>query len=235
MDAAAEPLEIADVGGFKFYVRSEYGPTISGVLRDGRYEGHERGVLPYLLKPSDRVIEIGSAIGVVGTHAAAIVGCENVVCFEANPNLISHALSNHALNGFSIETHNAVLQNRDNWAGPGHKVPFYINQEFWASSLRPEGNPLEIADVPTLCFEEQIEKWRANVLICDIEGGEIDLLTTADLQSIEKIVMEIHYHAGRKEINTLIKNLLLQDFCINFDLCVGNVVTLQKELPISRN
>ena len=34
---------------------------------------------------------------------------------------------------------------------------------------------------------------RAKVLICDIEGGEVDLLMQSDLARIKKIIIETHY------------------------------------------
>jgi len=40
------------------------------------------------------------------------------------------------------------------------------------------------ARVPVFCLEDEIEAHRANVLICDIEGGEVDLRMQSDLAGI---------------------------------------------------
>jgi hypothetical protein len=86
-------------------------------------------------------------------------------------------------------------------------VDFYIAKHFWASRLRAsehDENILKKVRVPVFCLENEVETHRANVLICDIEGGEVDLLMRSDLGGITKIIIETHYgFAGERETDEM--------------------------------
>ena len=226
-----DPKDIVELSGVKIVCREKlYSQAIVNALRDGSYEGGERGVLPNLLHTGDRVVEVGSALGCVTTLAAKIIGSENVKAFEANPLLIDDALFNFSLNGVKPTLQNSILCNRVCWGGSGFTEPFYIHRDFWASSMVDKPGTIDKLSIETCCFEDEIFKFHANVLICDIEGGEIDLLTLADLRGIEKILLEIHYWAGREQINKLVRKLILDGFTINFDLTFRSIVTLRRGL-----
>ncbi len=134
------------------------------------YEKEERHTLPYIGKPGDRVLEVGGAIGTVSMTCAKIVGAENIITFEANPKLVENARANFALNGLAITARAGVLQNRICWAGRDTTAPFYIQKDFWASSLANHPGTTETIQVPTYCFEREARDFRANMLICDIEA-----------------------------------------------------------------
>jgi FkbM family methyltransferase len=195
-----------------------YAPGIVKALKAGSYEGRERAALAAILKPGDRVLEVGSAIGVVGMSAARIVGAENVVAYEANAELVQHAKFNYAINNLPISVNHAILKNAVTWGGFGEIEKFYIHEQFWASSTVNKPGTIAITEVPTLCFERESRGFGANVLICDIEGGEIDLLQSADLTGYSDILMEVHNWAGRKEINKLVRKIILDGYCLNLDL-----------------
>lgn len=74
----------------------------------------------------------------------------------------------------------------------------------------------------------EIKDHAANVIVCDIEGGEIDLLTHADLSTIDKIVMAIHYHINRFLTKKTIRKLIYTGFDINFDLSAYSIVTCER-------
>jgi predicted O-methyltransferase YrrM len=61
--------------------------AIVGTLYDGRYEQYEAEVLRATLRPGDRYLEVGAAIGVTATLACQIVGDGNVTAVEADPEL----------------------------------------------------------------------------------------------------------------------------------------------------
>jgi FkbM family methyltransferase len=227
-------VETATLGKHKVLIdRKNYDPKIvDGILR-GTYEGGERHVVPKILKTGDRVIEVGGAIGTVSMAIADVVGPQNVVCFEANPKLIEDAKRNFALNGLSIRFENAVLQNRICWAGEGSDVDFFIHKEYWASSLAKTPGTIGSVKVGTKCFETEARNFTANALVCDIEGGEIELLGSADLSGFNKILMEIHYWAGREAINKMIRKLILDGFSIDFDNSFGSIVTMHRGLAPS--
>jgi Methyltransferase FkbM domain len=66
-----------------------------------------------------------------------------------------------------------------------------------------------VVAVPTRCLEDLIRDNRINVLICDIEGAEIDLLMKADISRISTIMFETHHNLVTKEAtDRLIERLI---------------------------
>jgi FkbM family methyltransferase len=227
----SEKWETVNLSGSYVFVKDGiYSQKIVDVLRSGHYESRERQLVEQILLPKDRVIEIGSAIGSVSMAAARIVGPNSILCFEANKKLIEDATDNFALNNLPIKIVNAILKNRICWSGIGSSVPFYIHNEFWESSLVKSSGTIDTVAVDSLCLEQQIHTFSANVLVCDIEGGEVELLELADLTGIDKILIEIHYWAGRESSNRLIRKLIFDGFSIDFSLTAGQVVVLHRGL-----
>lgn len=227
----ADPDAFVELSGVRIRVRRDvYSPKIVDALIKGTYEGGERSVLPGLLAPGDRVIEVGGALGCVTMLAGKIVGAANIRSYEANPDLIDDAKANFVANDLQIDIRNAVLKNRVCWAGPQSHVDFYINTEFWGSSLVAIPGTIKAISVPALCFEQEARAFGANTLICDIEGGETELLELADLTGFDKLLLEVHYWSGRESINRLIRKLIFDGFSINFDISFGAIVCMHRGL-----
>lgn len=202
-------------------------PILKQMLK-GWYEDKELQIMAALLKQGDRMLEMGAATGITSMWAAKLIGAENVFPYELNPYLIAWAHDNFARNGFAgIKVQQSAL------AADKQKVPsqidFHIHQDFWASSLvKPEG-PHETIKVSTASFEQALATHKVNVLLIDIEGGEVDLLMKADVSGIEKIIMEIHYDAvGKTETNAMVKYLTDQGFFLDLSLCAKSVVALYR-------
>lgn len=112
-----------------------------------------------------------------------------MILADARRNFTHNALA-------GIKAFNAVLMNRTKWGGPDENVDFYVSRDFWASRMAAsidDEDIVEVVQVPTLCLEEAIAAHQANFLICDIEGGEVDLLLDADLSGLDTILIETHY------------------------------------------
>lgn len=222
--------EIVSHGGIQFCLDDEiFSPNMIESFKNGSYEAGELTFLPHAIKAGDRIIEIGSAIGALGIAAAKIVGSTNYVGYEANPELIPVAKTNYELNGLSLSVKNAVLQNRSLYK-ENSTVPFYINRDFWFSSMNPNAEAIRTINVPILCFEDEIKKFGANTLIIDIEGGEAELLQNADLSEIDKIFMEIHYWPDRLSISRMMRRLFLEGWMIDFTTSQTMLVTLHRGL-----
>ena len=223
---------IAVIGGFEVFVDDKYSETMRRALDSGSYEGRERSRVVKLLKPTDRVLEVGTAVGVVAMTAATMVGPKRVVTFDANPAMVEAARDNFRRNNLEdISVNLGVLSNRTRFR-EGKKVPFYVSRDFWASRLSGNANDEDFAErveVPMACFEDEIRKHDANVIICDIEGGEIDLFDGADLTGVRLIIMETHYGiVGEAATDAMIKNFILQDFSLNLWHTMEAVVVLRR-------
>ena len=161
-------------------------------LREGRYESKEAEAALKLVRPGDRVLELGAGLGFMSTLLAMMRQGVRVDSFEANPTLIPVIRATHALNAVAdrVTVHHALLAGRS-----GPPVSFYERQNFLASSLDPgvmaEGIIAEHA-VPVRAINDELARLRPDVLVCDIEGAEADLLPQADLSGLRGAVVETH-------------------------------------------
>lgn len=164
-------------------------PKIERPLRNGRYEKGEVQLIRNILRPGDRLLELGAGLGVVSTAAAQISGVEAVLSIEADPGLIDLIRETWRLNSAeNCEIRNAVASGR-----PGTAIEFFVREDFWASSMEPDSRPYKsVKKVPVADIAQVIEEFRPTVLSCDIEGGELGLLDRADLSGLRHIVMETH-------------------------------------------
>ncbi len=115
---------VAQIGGFDIFVADDYGPSVREALNSGQYEARERALVTHFLRPGDRVIELGTAVGVVAMTAAAIIGAPHLLTFEANPYILADARENFARNKLpEIASHHAVLASRRHFQ-PGATAGF---------------------------------------------------------------------------------------------------------------
>jgi FkbM family methyltransferase len=210
---------IAVIGGFDVFVDDGFSERIRRSLDSGRYEGREREIVAKLLKPTDRVLEAGTALGVVSMTAASIIGENSVVTYEANPAMVEAADDNFQRNGFErLRVNLGVLSNRTRFSD-GKKVPFYVFRDFWASRLdarSEDDHVVATVEAPTACLEDEIRKHKANVIVCDIEGGEIELFDGADLAGIRLIIVEKHHgFVGEAATDAMISNFISQGFSLH--------------------
>jgi FkbM family methyltransferase len=166
-------------------------PPVARAIENGRYERAEMAGLRKFVKPEDRIIELGAGIGVVSAFLAREMGVKNILCIEANPSLCAFITRVHRANGIAgVEVRNAVAL--DDLAEARPTATFYVREPFWASSLDGEAEYERAVEVPALRLSELIGEFRADTLIVDIEGGERDLFTFAELAGIDKVFLEIH-------------------------------------------
>jgi FkbM family methyltransferase len=207
----------------------EYSERMVRALSGGGYERNERALLPSVVAAGDHVLEVGGATGLIAMLAAKVVGPENVVTVEANPYIVTHAKQNFLRNGLqAIKIENAVLQNAALWKGPGSTVKFYISCDFWASRLLQGPDIVDVVPVPTRCLEDLIRDNCVNVLICDVEGAEIDLLMEADISQISTLMFETHRYLVTKEAtDRLIERLIDCEFHVD-PLASGDPIVVMR-------
>jgi len=225
--------DIVLLGGFEVLVDAQrYSEPVIASLRRGDYEARERTIVSEVLRPGDRVLEVGTAVGAVAMAAAAVVGADNVLTFDANPAVVADARRNFALNGFgAIDARHGILKNRTRWR-PGEEVDFHVARDLWASRLNADSSDediVEVARVRAFCLETELRSHGSNVLICDIEGGEVDLLGEADLAPISLIVLETHYWAtGERAASAMMRKLVLEGFDIDLGRSGQHVTMLHR-------
>ncbi len=223
-NATALP-DIVELHGFKVELFPDDPEIIQRAFRYGWYERDEVNAARAIIDKSDRVLELGSGLGVVACAISSIVGAANMVGFEPNGSVAARARRNLALNGFEPRIEELICRPA---AAGGTSSDFYIADIFWASS-RDAGKGKRIS-VPVTSLEDEIAAHRANVLVMDIEGGEIEILERADLSPIRAIIFESHEKmVGRRTTNNAIAAALARGFLINFQLTTAGIVVLVRD------
>ncbi|WP_170168862.1 FkbM family methyltransferase [Rhodovulum iodosum] len=166
-------------------------PKIEKAMRNNRYEGGEAKTLRALVRPGDRVLELGAGMGLCASIAALSEGVEAVVAVEANPALMPVIRETLRLNG--AERADLRFGAVDHASGPSCR--FYLRHNFWASTMEPDSRPYhEVVEVPRLGLNDLLDEVRPTVLQCDIEGAELSLLSDpdVDLSGIRLLILELH-------------------------------------------
>lgn len=183
--------DIVHIDGCTFRVDSPLIVTAlkSRFIRD-QFEKEERIAVKKYLDSSLPLIELGASIGIVSCVAnKKLANPETHVVVEANPELIPILRVNRELNGCLFAIVNKAL------GYGGSEAVFYKHERFSSGGLkRPTDSPIR---VPTVTLAEIIDTHRferAN-LICDIEGGEIDLVSQEKeliSKKIFQIIFDLH-------------------------------------------
>jgi len=195
-------------------------------INAGRYEGQEvQGALA-VIRPGDRVLEMGAGLGLVGAIAAQNTAPEAVLSFEANPALIPHIRALYELNGLqdTIAVHNQVVISAPDRP---ETMPFHVRNSFLGSSLIDSDNrATTVVQVPTIAYDEITRAFAPDVLLMDIEGGELEFLRHASLEGLRAVVIEFHPEAyGRDGMRECKRILERAGFRKEPGLCTRHVWT----------
>lgn len=180
---------------------------VRSALFKGTYEAHERKLARQLLRPGDRVLEIGAGIGFISLLCARICGAENVLSYEANLSLEPVIRGNYALNGLRPDLRMRAI------TVDGRPVTFFRSDNIVSSSTTDRGNDAERMTVESDRFEDVIAEHGPDVVIMDVEGAETDLLTNSRLAGVKHIVVEIHPHiTGDEPVSKMLSHLKEHQF-----------------------
>lgn len=168
-------------------------PAISRTVRKnilrGSYEREEIDIVLENVRDDDRVLELGASLGGLSSVVLREKPPSAYVCVEANPDMVALLRKNHALNGVRATTIVSGAVTREPHAA---ERDFYVHGDCWSSSLDaiPGGLPVRVWTYP---FVQLLEEHRPTFLICDIEGGEYELLAEpCDLSGVSRICIELH-------------------------------------------
>jgi FkbM family methyltransferase len=156
----------------------------------GRYEHQEADAILAHLRPGDRFMDLGAGIGFLCALAARVLGADAVTGVEPAPDTLALARETLAANGFGGVrlVHGAVT------GGATGEVEFGQRPAFWASALQGSGGwppNSRVIRVPAHPLADLLAEHRPTVLCCDIEGAELEVLTT-DLGGVRLLVVELH-------------------------------------------
>ena len=171
--------------------RSGMNPEIVLAMKSEGYEYPEIRGLKRALCSGDRVLELGSGLGIITALAGRAVAPEGkVLSFEANLAMISDTQKFLADHGISnVELRHSVLVPK----AKDEKRDFHLTRSFASSSLFSSDKKVhEVISVPAVQLNDIVAEFKPNVLVCDIEGGELELIPALDASGLRAVVMELH-------------------------------------------
>ncbi len=204
-------------------------PAIRRAMLEGRFEVEESGQIRHIVRPGDRVLEIGAGIGFISTLLSRERRVASVLAVEANPRLMDYMSRLHRANRVrKVRRLNTVLTNE---AVPS--MTFYLRHDFWMGSLMAGPNPfVDTLEVPTTNLNDLLRAEGVNLIVCDVEGAESMLFQGADLAEVDRIFLELHDHVtGLSGVARLFATLSEQGFVYDPRHSTGSVVLFQKVGP----
>jgi FkbM family methyltransferase len=205
-------------------------PNIKRLIRNGDYEQQEIEIGLANLQSGDRIMEMGTGAGIVGSVFAKNIQNLTVRSFEANPDLIPHIRNLYNHNGVDnvvTVTNNVVVSGND----APDSMDFEVRDNFLGSRLSHDGTESDArtVSIPTQHYDDITREYPHNVLVMDIEGGELDFLADADLSGVELVMLELHPKVyggpGRAQV---VGHLERQGFKFDETTSIGDVVTFKK-------
>jgi FkbM family methyltransferase len=218
----------ARIDGFRLAVDHErWSPKLVRRVLSGRYEVEERRLIPRVLSPDDRVLDIGAGIGLVAMLCARVVGPDRVFAYEANPEIVACARHNFQTNGLPVSLAHAAV------VGPSHAgdgVEFFLREHFWSSSLIDPGAGARRVVAPAVALRELLERHAPSVIVADVEGAECELFEDVDLSGVDKLCIECHTrYLGARKVSDLVASLLARGFVLHLTRCDREVLFLSRD------
>lgn len=152
-----------------------------------RYEEDEKALIENYLEKNDVVLELGGCIGVISSIInSKLENKENHLVLEIDPRKFNFLKINKKINNSGFKLFNGVLSNK--------KGLFYESSTNFLSGSLTENEtelPVESSSLKKL---EMNYNLKFNVLVMDIEGGEVEVIEETDLGSFNKLIFEIHFN-----------------------------------------
>jgi FkbM family methyltransferase len=195
------------LGGCRFGLHEQIGPSLRDLLVTGDFESPERTLVRRYLDRSLPVIELGGCIGVVAcTTNLLLTPPRRHVVIEANPALVRIIEENRRQNGCEFTIVHAAVAYGSELA----RLHFSETNPLESGVYCQAGTP---AYIPTVSLREIVTKndFRLCSLICDIEGIESDLVQhEADVleERVAMFIVELHERLlGAERTETTLRTL----------------------------
>lgn len=201
-------------------------PKARNMLANGTYDEKQTNAALAVVGKGDRVVEFGGGIGHMSAVLSKNTRAAQIHTFEANPALIPCIRRVHSENDLTnITVHHAIL---DKERGNRH---FYVRRKFFESSTNrePLEGILQIADVPVLPAKLTIGALNPDVIICGIEGAEINLLPQLDLSRVRNVIVTLHpYQTGLEGVGSVFDTLHAAGLIYTAKHSAAKVVTFSR-------
>lgn len=211
--------------------KEEVSPVIWRALQSEEFEAKEAMIVRDLLVPGDKVLELGTGLGII-TSVMANTPSVRIWSFDANPNIVALARRVLKANNFrDVEVDQGIFT-----SGEPCTETFFIRKDFWMSSLIEEQGPYESTiQIETKNLDHFVRNQKINVLVMDIEGAEEQLLSCASLTGVDRVFLELHDHLyGLRGIRSIFTTMSKLGFAYDPRTSVGPCVLFRRDDGIIR-
>lgn len=153
------------------------------------YEVPELQALSGLMRPGDRVLELGAGMGLVSGVMAKRHPQARFVSYEANQALAPVIAALHQRNGIANVTLRSAIVAP---LGQGTTRRFRLHRHFTEGSLVAQSADQGEAEVAVHDPVAVIAEVKPDLLLCDIEGGEEELIPLLPMAGLRAAVIELH-------------------------------------------
>jgi FkbM family methyltransferase len=197
--------------------------SVRKALRNNEYETAELYLVRHLVRPGNTVLDLGSGLGLTSIAAAKASGTGRVVGYEADPAIAPFAEKNVRRNGVQVEIRNKAI------ARVKGICEFHVRPSFPASSLFPMKGSKKIR-MEADAFQDVVDEIRPDLIACDIEGVEKEVLVGANLSSVRRLIVEVHPQIiGLLGVLACVQALLASGFSLVESLSFGQVLVFDRD------
>jgi FkbM family methyltransferase len=181
--------------------------TVRYGIFGGVYEAAEAALVQACVTSNDRVLEIGAGTGFISLLCARTCGEENVFSFEANPSMEQVIRGNYALNALTPKLHMKAVTT------DGKPLTFHAADNLVSSSIYDRSIVGAAITVQSVAINDLLSNIKPTIIVMDVEGAEIDLMASPNLETVERIIIELHPHiVGPDPIATMLSGLEAKGF-----------------------
>lgn len=192
-------------------------------LRRNNYENAEAYLVRQLVRPGDSVLDLGSGLGLTSIAAAKASRGGRVVGYEANPAIALLAERNVRRNAVQVDIRNRAI------AKERGVCQFHVRRSFPASSLFATRGSKTI-QIETDGAQEVVDEIQPDVIACDIEGVEKDVLVHTRLEPVQRLIVEVHPQIiGLLGVAECIQTLAVSGFRLVESLCFEQVLVFDRD------
>ena len=170
-------------------------PILIQIAEDA-YERPELLAAEGMIQPGDRVLEMGTGLGIVSGLISKMAADVQIRSFEANPNLLPHIADLHRMNDITnVTVTHAMLEP----SPTADTRTFHIHKYFSEGSIFETEMSEDAIDIPVIDINQVIKEFQPTVLVCDIEGAEEVVIPGCDLSALRALVLELHPRVMSRE------------------------------------
>jgi FkbM family methyltransferase len=207
---------IVEISQFAVFVDENYDRGIIESLKRGDYRATECQSVIGFVKHCDRIIDLSASFGILSMTAARIAGAESLLAVHRDREAANDACDNFKRNGLEvIRSRVTILGDRRALNSPASCM----------NAFDSEPDIAKQGQVPVSCLEDLIDQQRATVLICDLEGGEIELLKQADLSRLRLILLKTCYSSA---VDNLVGKLIASGLSLHLDRSHDGVLIMRR-------